>query len=771
MANYANLLATIAANIYTNGNQEVTAAMVKTGMNAAVASLGAGYQFMCVAHPSDTPSGYSDLRAFWLAGEAGTYTNFGGLVVNEGEVAVIKYDGNGFSKEVTGAATAVQVYEKTDGINVLIGKQDDYDFDISSYEGFPYFINSSGLWAEAQNADTFTKLIPVGPGTYKLKASVTTQSIYAILSSDVINVGSPAPFAVVNGAQLTSRVLLAADTEEIITIDDESTARFLAVRADISGALPPAYYRMVAGLKFATNRKVTNLGHYTISGITTRTYSWLADVYLTPGMIVKNTGSIPLNLYAQKNTSASYVRLNVGAERTLSNLIVAVRSGDLTGDWSIEARGDIGILQKEVEQLYAYKNEEQDKEVVKNGRIVSGTIASTYTYGQPFGKIQAGSLIRNNGDINLNCYNEVDGSYFSFDKGKIIITRQDISVVRSKETAGNYSIEVYGTNRIIPKNCYQFIGDIAANTEQELGQNSVKTFKRFSLSAKVSNFDKIIISHGASSAWDSSWVEIDGTNVKVSTHTSSTTLTTEAHGLTISGDIQITLQFDTEQVLLTLQSQGQRFEQSFDWSGANQIISIKTGTTTSLQDCTASWTCKGLTSPIWLFGDSYLSYTSVDRWPYYLFEDKHTNFLLNGYPGEQTATGRNDLQNLLIAGKPNYIVWCMGMNDSDDPNSGVVNYNWKQAYDSITAFCDLYGITLILATIPNTPARNHTYKNAIVKASGHRFIDFAKAVGAETAGSSWYAGMLSSDEVHPTALGAKALYIQAVADFPEFLNT
>lgn len=110
MANYANLLATIAANIYTNGNQEVTAAMVKTAMNEVVNTLGAGYQFMGVAHPSDTPIGYSDLLAFWLTSEAGTYTNFGGLVLNDGEVAILKYNGS-WSKEVTGAATAAQLTE------------------------------------------------------------------------------------------------------------------------------------------------------------------------------------------------------------------------------------------------------------------------------------------------------------------------------------------------------------------------------------------------------------------------------------------------------------------------------------------------------------------------------------------------------------------------------------------------------------------------------------------------------------------------------------
>lgn len=95
MANYANLLATIAANIYQNGNNEVTAPMVKTAVDAMVASLGAGYQFMGVATPATTPSN-TDVKQFYIASTPGTYTNFldagsNPLVVNDGELAVLKY--------------------------------------------------------------------------------------------------------------------------------------------------------------------------------------------------------------------------------------------------------------------------------------------------------------------------------------------------------------------------------------------------------------------------------------------------------------------------------------------------------------------------------------------------------------------------------------------------------------------------------------------------------------------------------------------------------
>jgi lysophospholipase L1-like esterase len=63
----------------------------------------------------------------------------------------------------------------------------------------------------------------------------------------------------------------------------------------------------------------------------------------------------------------------------------------------------------------------------------------------------------------------------------------------------------------------------------------------------------------------------------------------------------------------------------------------------------------------------------------------------------------------------------------------------------------------------------HTFKNTYVRESGKRYVDFAKAVNAESAGASWYTGMLSSDNTHPTALGAKALMRQFLLDVPEVL--
>lgn len=94
------------------------------GVYAAIQALkNAGFFYVGVATTSTNP-GTPTEKVAYIATTPGTYTNFGGLVVNDGEVAVLKYNGS-WSKEVTGAATAAQVNqlrEKVDEINIVDGE-------------------------------------------------------------------------------------------------------------------------------------------------------------------------------------------------------------------------------------------------------------------------------------------------------------------------------------------------------------------------------------------------------------------------------------------------------------------------------------------------------------------------------------------------------------------------------------------------------------------------------------------------------------------------
>lgn len=95
MAKYSNLIAAIKAVVKTNGAQGITGQNLQTTLTTMVDKLGAGFQYGGVVAPTDTfdSARWGDVRVAFLACIAGTYTNYGGFTLTEGQVAVITYDG------------------------------------------------------------------------------------------------------------------------------------------------------------------------------------------------------------------------------------------------------------------------------------------------------------------------------------------------------------------------------------------------------------------------------------------------------------------------------------------------------------------------------------------------------------------------------------------------------------------------------------------------------------------------------------------------------
>lgn len=91
MANYATLKASVNNVITTNGNNEITGALLNQLLNSIIESLGAQFQLVGVAKSSTTP-GTPDQNVAYLAGP-GTYPNFGPTVVPVGNLAIMKYNG------------------------------------------------------------------------------------------------------------------------------------------------------------------------------------------------------------------------------------------------------------------------------------------------------------------------------------------------------------------------------------------------------------------------------------------------------------------------------------------------------------------------------------------------------------------------------------------------------------------------------------------------------------------------------------------------------
>ena len=264
---------------------------------------------------------------------------------------------------------------------------------------------------------------------------------------------------------------------------------------------------------------------------------------------------------------------------------------------------------------------------------------------------------------------------------------------------------------------------------------------------------------------------IDSTYITYKTRSTNENYTYQyTHGLTFANNIQLIFEYlDEGNAKITLISNGMMFSQTLPFvkRTISQVVVLSVGST--LTNCKLTWIPIDIDKDIWMFGDSYFAYSS-DRWTYYMQQYGYAqNALIDGWPGEGSVNARNSLLTLIQFGTPKYIVWCMGMNDGSDTDANTPSSDWTIRRDEMLAICNKNGITPIFATIPNVPSILHTGKNAWIKASGYRYIDFAAAVGAESAGSTWYSGMLSSDNVHPSESGAKALFARALVDFPEIM--
>ena len=103
MANWSDLKAAVAKVIKTNGNQEITGAVLQNALNNIISNVGENASFAGVATPSTNP-GTPDGNVFYIASESGTYSNFGGIV-NNGECLILKKNEDSWVSIETGIIT------------------------------------------------------------------------------------------------------------------------------------------------------------------------------------------------------------------------------------------------------------------------------------------------------------------------------------------------------------------------------------------------------------------------------------------------------------------------------------------------------------------------------------------------------------------------------------------------------------------------------------------------------------------------------------------
>lgn len=109
MANWSDLKAAIAQVIKTNGTQAITGQILQDSLNNIVSNVGKDCTFAGIATPTTNP-GVPDGNVFYLATEAGTYSNFNGIEIADGEAVIFEWRGS-WVKKTTGFATAAKLAE------------------------------------------------------------------------------------------------------------------------------------------------------------------------------------------------------------------------------------------------------------------------------------------------------------------------------------------------------------------------------------------------------------------------------------------------------------------------------------------------------------------------------------------------------------------------------------------------------------------------------------------------------------------------------------
>ena len=345
---------------------------------------------------------------------------------------------------------------------------------------------------------------------------------------------------------------------------------------------------------------------------------------------------------------------------------------------------------------------------------------------------------------------------------KIKDAQADIAKLESK-----IGVDTTSVNGHILSSTFDMTSGTVVNLGEDIRLNRYNVHEFF---CKFDTFSSVTVGHGNQVLYGSA-VKVDNTKIYIVQNSS--VIYEYTHGLTISEFLS---------VVITINGKGQAEVRICTASGdyitpanllGNNIWGGLAGNvfakvTQDCYDCKFVWNMTALLKDVYLFGDSYVPLHDPAQYTTYLANQGYDNFMICGTPGANAAGGLTQFQRIMAVKHPKLVVWALGMNNPD--TTAAASPSWLECTQAVIDYCSAHGIELVLATIPNVPERINTHKNEWVRNSGHRYVDFAKAVGAEETGSSWYAGMLKADNVHPDVLGAKALAFRFLLDVPEIAN-
>ena len=217
MSNYATLKATIDANIKANNNQEITGTILNSILNDMVDALAGGYLYMGVASPSTSP-GTPDINVAYIAGTAGTYANFGGVVLADNELAMLKWNGS-WTKE-----TINSDYDELDILMmyidpILASCLVHSEVDASSLSLRNFYITAEGVY-NTNNTNKHS-LVAVKKGqVVKVTASEGNTATISFLKSNASAVSGGTPDFSDDYVEIYRVVISAGQTQSFSVPDD-----------------------------------------------------------------------------------------------------------------------------------------------------------------------------------------------------------------------------------------------------------------------------------------------------------------------------------------------------------------------------------------------------------------------------------------------------------------------------------------------------------------------------------------------------------------------
>lgn len=195
--------------------------------------MAAGYRFIGVATPTTNP-GTPNQNVFYIAGTDGTYINFGGITLSEGETAILKYNGSWLREAlpIPSIARAEQIEKNI--WDTQHGQEREIDLSLLAYAN--KYVGADGKWQSGYNS---CMLVVAEGNNVLIKANDNLGAIISVLKEcnwGNITVGNDVKFS----AQYPNRVVIQPGKSVAFPIPNDALAICIQLTR-ASGDSTPSY--------------------------------------------------------------------------------------------------------------------------------------------------------------------------------------------------------------------------------------------------------------------------------------------------------------------------------------------------------------------------------------------------------------------------------------------------------------------------------------------------------------------------------------------------